>query len=70
VRIEVIEKLLNHVSGCFSGVTGIYQRHSYMDEMRVAVALWEKHVASLLKPSERPIGHTNDRTDLQLVRSL
>ena len=50
VRIEVIEKLLNHVSGSFGGVTGIYQRHSYMDEMREAISLWEKHVASLLRP--------------------
>lgn len=49
VRIEVIEKLLNHVSGIFGGVTGIYQRHSYMDEMREAVSLWEGHVASLAK---------------------
>jgi len=51
VRIEVIEKLLNHVSGIFGGVTGIYQRHGYMEEMRSAVALWEDHVATLLKPS-------------------
>jgi integrase len=51
VRIEVIEKLLNHVSGIFGGVTGIYQRHGYMEEMRSAIALWEEHVASLLKPS-------------------
>jgi integrase len=55
IRIEVIEKLLNHVSGCFSGVTGIYQRHSYMEEMRVAVALWEKHVASLLKSDQSTV---------------
>ncbi len=51
VRIEVIEKLLNHVSGIFGGVTGIYQRHSYMDEMRNAVALWEQHLTSLLAPA-------------------
>jgi len=48
VRIEVIEKLLNHVSGVFGGVVGIYQRHSYMEEMRSAVAFWEKHLESLL----------------------
>lgn len=50
VRIEVIEKLLNHVSGVFGGVVGIYQRHSYMDEMLEAISLWEDHVASLLRP--------------------
>lgn len=47
VRIEVIEKHLNHVSGVFGGVTGIYQQHGYIDEMREAVGLWEKHVTSL-----------------------
>jgi hypothetical protein len=51
VRIEVIEKLLNHVSGTFGGVTGIYQRHSYMDEMREAITLWEEHLSSLLAPA-------------------
>jgi integrase len=50
VRLEVIEKLLNHVSGSFSGVAGIYQRHTYMDEMRAAVAAWETRLTSLLKP--------------------
>lgn len=46
-RIEVIEKLLNHVSGSFAGVAGIYQRHSYMEEMRVAVDAWERYVDDL-----------------------
>ncbi|GAA0007630.1 tyrosine-type recombinase/integrase [Bradyrhizobium diazoefficiens] len=47
IRIEVVEKLLNHVSGSFAGVAGIYQRHTYMEEMRAAIGAWEKHVASL-----------------------
>jgi len=47
VRIEVIEKLLNHVSGSFAGVAGIYQRHSYMEEMQAAIDAWEKHVDGL-----------------------
>ena len=47
--IHVTEKLLNHVSGTFSGVVAaIYNRHSYMDEMRSAVAFYEKHLASLV----------------------
>ncbi len=36
VRLEVIESLLNHVSGTKAGIVGVYQRHGYMPEMRAA----------------------------------
>jgi len=39
--IHVTEKLLNHVSGTHSGVQGIYNRYSYMDEMRDALQKYE-----------------------------
>jgi len=48
VRMEVIESLLNHVSGRKAGIVGVYQRHDYMPEMREAVALWERHLHNLL----------------------
>lgn len=35
--IHVTEKLLNHISGTISGVSAVYNRHSYIDEMRAAV---------------------------------
>ena len=34
--IHVTERLLNHASGTISGVAAIYNRHSYIDEMRAA----------------------------------
>jgi hypothetical protein len=40
--------MLNHTSGTFGGVHGIYNRYLYMAEMREAVALWEGKLASLL----------------------
>lgn len=46
--IHVIEKLLNHVSGTFSGVVGIYQRYSFQKEMAEAVQRYQKHLQSLL----------------------
>lgn len=49
VRVEVTEKLLNHVSGTFSGITGVYQRHAYLDEMRDALGNWETHLTQLLQ---------------------
>ena len=44
--IHVTEKILNHVSGSLGGVAGIYNRHSYMDEMKEAL---EKHDEFLVK---------------------
>jgi len=34
VKLEVIEALLNHVSGTRAGIVGVYQRHQYQEEMR------------------------------------
>jgi integrase len=48
VQLPVIEKILNHTSGTFRGVVGIYQRHSYADEKRAALDLWGAHVARLV----------------------
>jgi integrase len=48
IRIEVTEKLLNHVSGSFGGIVGVYQRHGYMDEMRAAIDLWEKRLDQII----------------------
>jgi len=44
VNLPVIEKLLNHVSGSFAGIVGVYQRHSFADEKRAAMQAWANHV--------------------------
>ncbi len=46
---HVIERLLNHTSGMISGVAAIYNRFSYLGEMRAAVECWERHLAALLR---------------------
>jgi integrase len=48
---HVVERLLDHRSGTISGVAAIYNRHAYIDEMRAALATWEKHIDSLTNPS-------------------
>ncbi|HTW54277.1 MAG TPA: site-specific integrase [Stellaceae bacterium] len=48
VRLEVTEKLLNHVSGSFGGIVGIYQRHTFQDEMRAAIEAWETKLAQII----------------------
>jgi integrase len=40
VPLQVVERILNHVSGSFGGVVGVYQRYSYADEMREALEKW------------------------------
>jgi integrase len=47
VNIPVIEKVLNHVSGSFAGIVGVYQRHGFGDEKRAALELWGRHVEAL-----------------------
>lgn len=47
VPLPVIERLLNHISGSFAGIVGVYQRYDFMPEMRNAVARWERHIQQL-----------------------
>ena len=47
VALPVIERLLNHVSGSFGGIVGVYQRYDYLPEMREAIAKWEQHVIEI-----------------------
>lgn len=46
--IHVTEKLLNHISGTISGVAAVYNRHSYLDEMRVAMIQFDEYLESML----------------------
>ena len=48
ISLPVIEKVLNHVSGSFAGVAGIYQRHDFAEEKRAALDAWGKHVAAIV----------------------
>lgn len=47
INLPVVEKVLNHVSGSFGGIVGVYQRHSFADEKRAALDVWANHVLSL-----------------------
>lgn len=50
VNLPVIERVLNHVSGSFGGVAGVYNRHSYADEMRRALDVWGAFVLDTIDP--------------------
>ena len=49
VPIHVTEKLLNHVSGTVSGIAAVYNRYTYIDEMREAVANFDGYLAKLIQ---------------------
>jgi integrase len=47
VNLPVIERCLNHVSGSFGGIVGVYQRHDFADAMRDALESWGRHIERL-----------------------
>jgi integrase len=47
VNLPVIERLLNHVSGSFAGIVGVYQRHDFADATRDAMTRWGRHIEAL-----------------------
>jgi len=54
VQVPVIEKALNHISGTFRGIVGVYQQHDYADEVRIALQRWADHVEEIVdgKPAK------------------
>jgi hypothetical protein len=58
VSLHVAEKILNHVSGSFSGIVSVYQKHSFADEMRDAMERWGRRVEALVR------GETGDVIEL------
>ena len=49
---HVVERILNHKSGTFGGVAGVYNRFGYLPEMRNALETWETHVLCLISDGE------------------
>jgi integrase len=44
---HIVERILNHVSGSFGGVAGIYNRFAYEAEMRQALEMWGGHLEKI-----------------------
>ena len=62
VALPVIEKCVNHTSGSFGGVAGVYQHHTFAEEKRQAFETWAKHL-------ERIIDDTSTATTAKRWRS-
>jgi integrase len=54
---EVIERAINHTSGNFAGVSGIYNRFEYGDERREAMETWARYVMAVVdgKPPQNVV---------------
>jgi hypothetical protein len=46
----IVGKVLNHASRSLSGVTGIYDRHGYLDDKREALSDWSQHLREIVGP--------------------
>ena len=65
ISVPVIEKALNHVSGTFRGIVGVYQTHDYADEVRIALQRWADRVEEIVSGKSATVvswhRHTNAR---------
>jgi integrase len=52
INLPVIEKILNHSSGSFAGIVGVYQKHTFADEKKRAIDIWGAFVTDLV--ADRP----------------
>ena len=50
IRPDVIELIVNHVSGARAGIAGTYNRSELMDERKEALERWATHVAGIVAP--------------------
>jgi integrase len=55
ISLPVIEKVLNHTSGSFAGVVGVYQRHDFAAEKRAALDAWARHVEAVATDSSNNV---------------
>ena len=53
IRLEVVEAVLNHISGSRGGIVGVYQRHDWLEEKRDALNLWAADLHRVVKCQER-----------------
>ena len=54
INLPTIEKVLNHVSGSFGGIVGVYQRHEFKAEKAAALERWSEHVWALSNAATLP----------------
>jgi integrase len=53
IRFEVTEAVLNHVSGAKGGIAGVYQRHDWKAEKRVALDAWATELNRIVTGTDK-----------------
>jgi integrase len=48
VQLPTIERVLNHISGSFGGIVGVYQKHEFAAEKAEALERWAQHLIGLI----------------------
>jgi integrase len=61
IRHEIIERSLNHISGKFAGIGGLYQRDPMTEDVRDALERWSAHLGGLLAPQAGKVVALNGR---------
>jgi integrase len=51
-RVEIIEAVLNHMGGTRGGIVGVYQRHDFSAEKKIALDAWAAHLMRLIEGAE------------------
>jgi integrase len=54
INLPIIERVLNHVSGSFAGIVGVYQRHDFAEEKRQALEKWAAHLSTIVGLAKTP----------------
>jgi len=49
VRFEVTEAILNHISESRGGIAGVYQRHDWKIEKRIALGAWAEELERIVR---------------------
>ena len=63
INLQVIEAVLGHVGGSRSGIVGVYQRHSFDAEKRIALEAWAREVERIIdgEPAKVRYGGRDER---------
>ena len=65
----MIEKILNHVSGSFGGIVGVYQKHEYTAKKARHWQRWATHLPGIVAaPSARSCGYTKRECEADRAR--
>jgi integrase len=56
ISLPVIERCINHKSGSFRGIVGVYQRHDFAKERRQAFEAWASFIMSIVENKAEATG--------------